>query len=37
MTGRTPVITSKPISVGTADDPYSKRQFQVEVTITKIR
>ena len=37
MTGRTPVITGKPISVGTADDPYSKRQFQVEVTITKIR
>ncbi len=37
LTGRTPVVIGKPILVGSADDPYSKRQFQVEVTITKIR
>jgi hypothetical protein len=27
----------KPIQVGSADDPNSKRQFQLEVTVTKLR
>jgi hypothetical protein len=35
--GSTLVLLGKPMVIGSADDPNSKRQFQVEVTMTKIR
>jgi len=28
---------AKTIVIGSADDPNSKRQFQLEVTVTKLR
>jgi hypothetical protein len=31
------LTTGKPIQVGSVDDPNSKRQFQLEVTVTKLR
>jgi hypothetical protein len=34
--GTVPIIMDKPTVVGTADDPASKRQFQLEVTTTKL-
>lgn len=33
----TAVTPGKPTSLGTVDDPDSKRQFQLEVTVTKLR
>lgn len=30
-------VIGKPMVVGSADDPNSKRQFQLEVTVTKLR
>jgi hypothetical protein len=30
-------VVGKPMVVGSADDPNSKRQFQLEVTVTKLR
>ena len=35
--GSTLVTLGKPMLIGSADDPNSKRQFQVEVTMTKLR
>jgi hypothetical protein len=35
--GSTLVVLGKPMVIGSADDPNSKRQFQVEVTMTKLR
>ena len=35
--GDTLLVVGKPILVGTMDDPNSKRQFQLEVTATKLR
>lgn len=35
--GSTLVILGKPMLIGSADDPNSKRQFQVEVTMTKLK
>jgi hypothetical protein len=35
--GSTLVELGKPMVIGSADDPNSKRQFQVEVTMTKLR
>lgn len=35
--GSTLLIYDKLIAIGTADDPNSKRQYQLEVTATKIR
>jgi hypothetical protein len=35
--GSTVATLGKPIVIGTADDPNSKRQFQVEVTLTKAK
>ena len=35
--GSTLVVLGKPMVIGSADDPNSKRQFQVEVTVTKLR
>jgi hypothetical protein len=31
------VLLGKPMVVGIVDDPNSKRQFQLEVTVTKLR
>jgi hypothetical protein len=33
----TVVLPGKPMALGVVDDPSSKRQFQVEVTVTKLR
>jgi hypothetical protein len=30
-------LPGKPMVVGSVDDPNSKRQFQLEVTVTKLR
>ncbi len=35
--GETLLIVGKPIVIGAVDDPNSKRQFQLEVTVTKVR
>jgi hypothetical protein len=35
--GSTVVAADKPAIVGSVDDPSSKRQFQLEVTVTKLR
>lgn len=34
--GSTALVLGKPIIMGSADDPNSKRQFQLEVTVTKL-
>ncbi len=35
--GDTLLVVGKPIMIGSVDDPNSKRQFQLEVTVTKLR
>jgi hypothetical protein len=35
--GSTLLVTGKPMIIGSVDDPYSNRQFQLEVTATKLR
>jgi hypothetical protein len=35
--GSTLLVVGKPILIGSVDDPNSKRQFQLEVTATKLR
>ena len=35
--GSTLVLLGKPMVIGVADDPNSKRQFELEVTVTKLR
>jgi hypothetical protein len=37
ISGSTLVVLGTPMVIGSADDPNSKRQFQVEVTMTKLR
>ncbi len=37
ISGSTLVVVGKLMSIGSVDDPNSKRQFQVEVTVTKLR
>jgi hypothetical protein len=37
ISGSTLVVLDKPVVVGTVDDPNSKRQFQLEVTVTKLK
>jgi len=37
ISGTTLLITGKPILIGSVDDPNSKRQFQLEVTVTKLK
>jgi len=37
IVGGTIVVPGKPIVIGSADDPTSNRQFQLEVTVTKLR
>ncbi len=35
--GSTLAVLGKPMVIGSVDDPNSKRQFQVEVTVTKLK
>ncbi|MGC2446511.1 MAG: hypothetical protein WA477_02625 [Candidatus Sulfotelmatobacter sp.] len=35
--GSTALVLGKPILIGSADDPNSRRQFELEVTVTKLR
>jgi hypothetical protein len=35
--GSTVVVPGKPIVIGSADDPTSNRQFQLEVTVTRLK
>jgi hypothetical protein len=37
INGTTLLVTGRPIVIGTMDDPNSSRQFQLEVTVTKLR
>jgi len=37
ISGSTLVTLDKPMLIGTVDDPNSKRQFQLEVTVTKLK
>lgn len=37
ISGSTLLTEGKPLLVGSMDDPTSKRQFQLEVTVTKLR
>ncbi|HUM04700.1 MAG TPA: hypothetical protein VLT90_04510 [Terriglobales bacterium] len=37
ISGATLVMTGKPVVVGVVDDPNSKRQFQLEVTVSKLK
>lgn len=37
ISGSTLLVTGKPILIGSMDDPNSTRQFQLEVTATKLR
>jgi hypothetical protein len=37
ISGDTLLVVGKPLLIGSADDPNSKRQFQLEVTVTKLR
>jgi len=37
ISGDTLLVVGKPLLIGSVDDPNSKRQFQLEVTVTKLR
>jgi len=37
ISGSTLALLGKPMVIGSVDDPNSKRQFQLEVTVTKLR
>lgn len=37
ISGSTLLVEGKPLIVGSMDDPTSKRQFQLEVTVTRLR
>jgi hypothetical protein len=37
INGETLLVVGKPIVIGSVDDPNSKKQFQLEVTVTKLR
>lgn len=37
LSGSTLLVLGKPILIGSMDDPNSKRQFQLEVTVTKLK
>src|SRR5216683_5051529 len=37
ISGSTLLVPGKPVVIGTVDDPNSKREFQLEVTATKIK
>ena len=37
LSGRTLVVPDRPIVIGSVDDPNSKREFQLDVTVTKLK
>jgi hypothetical protein len=37
INGTTQLVIAKPMMIGYGDDPYSNRQFQLEVTATKLK
>jgi len=37
ITGSTQLVLNKPMTIGIVEDPYSNRQFELEVTATKLR
>jgi len=37
INGDTSLVVGKPIVIGSVDDPNSKKQFQLEVTVTKLK
>jgi hypothetical protein len=37
ISGGTLILSDKPVIIGSVDDPNSKRQYQLEVTTTKLR
>ena len=37
INGDTLLVVGKPIVIGSVDDPNSKKQFQLEVTATKLK
>jgi len=37
MEGSTALVLGKPILIGSADDPNSRRSFELEVTVTKLK
>lgn len=37
ISGTTQLVVGKPMTIGIGDDPYSSRQFQLEVTATKLK
>ncbi|HKR86526.1 MAG TPA: hypothetical protein VJS37_20360 [Terriglobales bacterium] len=37
INGATQLVVGKPMMIGIGDDPYSNRQFQLEVTATKLK
>ena len=37
INGSTLLVLGKPIMIGSVDDPNSRRQFQLEVTVTKLK
>jgi hypothetical protein len=37
INGDTLLVVGKPIMIGSVDDPNSKKQFQLEVTVTKLK
>jgi hypothetical protein len=37
INGDTLLVVGKPIVIGSVDDPNSKKQFQLEVTVTKLK
>jgi len=37
INGTTQLVIGKPMIIGSGDDPYSNRQFQLEVTATKLK
>jgi hypothetical protein len=37
LRGSTLLVIGKPLLIGSVDDPNSNRQFQLEVTVTKLK
>jgi len=37
INGSSTVVTDKPILIGSVDDPNSKREYQLEVTVTRLK
>src|SRR5207245_1444220 len=37
LSGRTLVVPDRPVVIGSVDDPNSKREFQLDVTLTNLK